>query len=79
MPEMTGQELVREVLALRADTPVIMCTGFSPLVDADNAKAAGVRAFAMKPLTKTELATTVRKVLDEWVRIELSIPPTSNT
>ena len=65
MPEMTGQELVREVLTLRPDTPVIMCTGFSPLVDADSAKAAGVRAFAMKPLTKTELATTIRLVLDE--------------
>ena len=56
MPEMTGQDLVREVLALRADTPVIMLTGFSHLVDADKAKAADIRAFAMKPITKRELA-----------------------
>jgi len=27
MPEMTGVELAREVLALRADMPVVMCTG----------------------------------------------------
>ena len=64
MPEMTGQELVREILALRPDTPVIMCTGFSPLVDADSAEAAGVRAFALKPLTKTEIAAAIRRVLD---------------
>ena len=65
MPEMTGQELVSEILALRADTPVIMCTGYSPLVDADIAKTAGVRAFALKPLTKAEIAATIRQVLDE--------------
>jgi PAS domain S-box-containing protein len=65
MPEMTGKELVEEILAIRADMPIIMCTGFSPLVDADNAKASGVRAFALKPLTKTEIATTIRRVLDE--------------
>jgi CheY-like chemotaxis protein len=64
MPEMTGAELAGEMLALRADMPIIMCTGFSPLVDGDIAKAAGVRAFAMKPLTKQEIATTIRRVLD---------------
>jgi CheY-like chemotaxis protein len=64
MPEMTGEELVKEILALRADTPIIMCTGFSYLVDADTARAAGIKAFAMKPLTKKEIAMTVRKVLD---------------
>jgi PAS domain S-box-containing protein len=63
MPEMTGEELVKEVLALRADIPVIMCTGFSNLVDAE--KAAGVQTLLMKPLTKREIALAVRKALDE--------------
>ena len=44
--------------------PIIMCTGFSHLVDADTAKAAGIKAFAMKPVTKREIARTIRKVLD---------------
>ncbi len=65
MPQMTGIELAKEVLALRTDIPIIMCTGFSYVVDADKAKAAGIRAFAMKPLTKREIARAVRKVLDE--------------
>jgi CheY-like chemotaxis protein len=65
MPEMTGIELAREVLAIRADMPIIMCTGFSYVVDADKAEAAGIKAFVMKPLTKREIARTIRKVLDE--------------
>jgi PAS domain S-box-containing protein len=64
MPEMTGVELAKEVLAIKADMPIIMCTGFSYLVDADKARAAGIKAFAMKPLTKREIAGTIRKVLD---------------
>jgi len=28
------------------------------------AKAAGIKAFVLKPLTKRELARTIRKVLD---------------
>jgi CheY-like chemotaxis protein len=64
MPEMTGVELAEEVLAIRPDLPIIMCTGFSHLVDADTAMAVGIKAFAMKPLTKREIARTIRKVLE---------------
>jgi PleD family two-component response regulator len=56
---------VKEILAIKTDTPIIMCTGFSDVVDADSAKAVDIKAFAMKPLTKGEIAKTVRKVLDE--------------
>jgi CheY-like chemotaxis protein len=65
MPEMTGIELAREILAIRADMPIIMCTGFSHTANEESAKAAGIKAFAMKPLTKREIAKTIRKVLDE--------------
>ena len=47
------------------DLPVILCTGFSHLVDADSAKAAGIKRFVMKPLIQGEIARNVRKVLDE--------------
>jgi DNA-binding NtrC family response regulator len=65
MPEMTGIELAKEMLTVRADMPIIMCTGFSHMVNEGSAKAAGIKAFAMKPLTKREIAKTIRKVLDE--------------
>jgi len=63
MPEMTGIELASAILSTRPDMPIIMVTGFSHLVDADKARAAGIRAFVMKPLTKGEIARTIRKVL----------------
>jgi len=64
MPDITGIELAKEVLALRPDMPVILCTGFSHIVDEKVARAAGIKAFVMKPLTKREIAKTIRKVLD---------------
>jgi len=45
--------------------PIIMCTGFSDLIDARKAQAIGIEAFAMTPLTKREITMTIRKVLDE--------------
>jgi YesN/AraC family two-component response regulator len=65
MPELTGIDLAKEIMVIRPDMRVILCTGFSYLVDADTAKAAGIRAFLMKPLTKREIAKTIRQVLDE--------------
>ena len=64
MPNMTGMELSKKVLDLAADIPIILCTGFSHLVDASQARAVGISAFVMKPLTKNEIARTIRKVLD---------------
>lgn len=65
MPAITGEELAKEILATRADTPIVMCTGFSDLIDADSAEVAGIKAFAIKPLTKREIAVTIRKALGE--------------
>ena len=77
MPEMTGIELAKEIFVLRPDMPIIMCTGYSRLVDADKARAAGIKPFAMKPLTKREIARTIRQVLDKygWRPYLILIPP----
>jgi DNA-binding NtrC family response regulator len=64
MPEMTGKRLVEEIIAIKADMPIAMRAGFRHLVDANRATAAGITAFAMKPLTKKEIAKTIRKILD---------------
>jgi CheY-like chemotaxis protein len=65
MPGMTGDKLVHELLSIRADIPIILCTGFSEQVTEGQAKAMGAKAFLMKPLTIKILAETVRRVLDE--------------
>ncbi len=64
MPEITGLELAREVIRIRPDLPVVLTTGFSHAVKAGAAEEAGIRAFVMKPVTKRELARTLREVLD---------------
>ncbi len=65
MPHITGIELAREIGAWGIAIPIILTTGFSHQVDVEKAQEAGVNAFVMKPLTKKEIARTVRKVLDE--------------
>ena len=64
MPHMTGDKLARELMKIRPDIPVILCTGHSRLVSEAKAKEIGIRAFVMKPLVMRNLAETVRKVLD---------------
>jgi CheY-like chemotaxis protein len=63
MPNMTGAELAREVLALRSGLPVIMTTGFSETIDDEKAKRLGIREFLLKPVKKEQLSRVVRKVL----------------
>jgi signal transduction histidine kinase/DNA-binding response OmpR family regulator len=64
MPGMTGIQLVKKLLTLRRDLPIILVSGFTPDINADFARAEGVRAFVTKPLTRHELCSAVRNVLD---------------
>jgi len=65
MPNMTGKILVKEMISIRQDIPVILCTGFSEQIDEKKAKAMGVRAFLMKPVVMGQIAKTIREVLDK--------------
>jgi CheY-like chemotaxis protein len=64
MPHMTGLSLARQLLKIRADVPIILCTGHSDAVSPEIVKEAGIRGLLMKPLTKKELAEAIRHVLD---------------
>ena len=64
MPGRTGAELARELLAVRTDIPIILCTGFSTLVDKEKAEAMGVRAFLTKPIDHKTIAESIWSVLD---------------
>ncbi|MBW1767380.1 MAG: response regulator, partial [Deltaproteobacteria bacterium] len=50
MPNMTGDVLAEEIMAIRPDIPIMLCTGFSERITKENAKKIGIREFAMKPL-----------------------------
>jgi len=64
MPNMTGKELTRQLMAVRPDIPVVLCTGFSEKIDERRAKEIGIRAFVMKPIVMSRIAKTIREVLD---------------
>ncbi len=65
MPDMTGDQLIIEILKVRPDMPTIICTGYSGKLSEREAMKLGVSSFVMKPLDKSAFARTVRKVLDE--------------
>jgi len=65
MPKMTGDELAKELMRIRPDLPIILCTGFSELIDEHKAKAMCIRAFVMKPVVQREMAKAVRQALDK--------------
>jgi len=64
MPAMTGAELARRILALRPGMPILLCTGFSEQINAEKAKAIGIREFVMKPIIARELTGALRRMLD---------------
>ncbi len=64
MPKMTGLALARKVKALRANVPVIICTGYSDSVSAGEVSAAGINYLLMKPLEIRELSLSIRNALD---------------
>ena len=65
MPILTGDKLAIELMKIRPDIPVILCTGYSRRVSDDLAQQIGIKAFSYKPIVIEDLARTVRKVLDE--------------
>jgi PAS domain S-box-containing protein len=64
MPHMTGEQLARELRRLRADIPIILCTGFSHTMVAEKAQALNINAFLMKPLVTRDLGMAIRQILD---------------
>ncbi len=64
MPGMTGADLARRMMQIRPDIPIILCTGYSNLIDEHSAKALGIKEFAFKPIAKNDIAKLIRKVLD---------------
>ena len=64
MPEMSGAELSAEILKIRPDMPIILCTGYSSKISAEESRIMGISEFMSKPVNRENLVDTVRKVLD---------------
>ncbi len=64
MPQMTGDRLAKELITIRPDIPIIICTGFSERIDHEKAQAVGISGFLMKPIVKDELLEMIGVLLD---------------
>jgi two-component system cell cycle sensor histidine kinase/response regulator CckA len=62
MPEMNGQDLAREILALNPDMPVIICTGYSDRFSREQALAQGLKGYVPKPIDWLELDTLINEL-----------------
>ncbi len=63
MPQMTGVKLSEKLMDIRKDIPIIICTGYSAIVDEEKAKKLGLAGFVMKPVSMSELSKVIRKAL----------------
>jgi len=64
MPLMAGDELSSEILRIRQNMPILLCTGFSETISEEKATALGIKGFLLKPILMKALSQKIREVLD---------------
>ena len=52
MPVLTGVEIAQSILELRPDLPVLLITGYSEKISAENAESFGLSGFFPKPINE---------------------------
>ena len=65
MPFLTGDKLARELMKIRPDIPVILCSGYSKRLSEKEAEEIGIQKVLLKPIVLKDLSKVVRQVLDE--------------
>ncbi len=64
MPRMTGFDVARKIRGIRADIPIILCSGFQEKEDMEQQYISGITQFLPKPVRRHQLAEAVRRLLD---------------
>ena len=64
MPGMTGDKLSMEMLKIRPDLPIIICSGYNEKQTSDRIKSIGVKGMLEKPILKSDLLQMVNSLLD---------------
>jgi DNA-binding NtrC family response regulator len=63
MPQMTGVALAENMLALKPDLPIILCSGFGKQGFQEKAEEIGVKSFFSKPVSMVELVLEIKSLL----------------
>src|SRR6184192_79277 len=80
MPFMDGEETFHRLREIRAEIPVVLCTGFIRQDRLDRLMKAGIAGFLRKPLAPDEIVDHVRGVLDslKYTQIASALPDGSS-
>ncbi|MFH2061213.1 MAG: response regulator [Pseudomonadota bacterium] len=63
MPEKTGIQLAKEMIAIDKTIPIILCSGYSGTITKSKIKDVGIRKFFMKPITIEKLSKEIVQIL----------------
>jgi nitrogen fixation negative regulator NifL len=63
MPDLTGVELARAMLALRPDIPIVVSSGYSNVINEATARQIGIKRFLNKPVPAKVFADIVAQYL----------------
>ena len=65
MPNMPGDKLSAELIKIRTNIPILLCTGFSETMSEKKAVSLGIKGFLFKPIVMNDLSIKIREVLDK--------------
>jgi len=65
MPNMPGNKLAIELIKIRPDIPILLCTGFSESMSEEKIKSLGIKGLLLKPIIISDLAKKMREILDK--------------
>ena len=68
MPGITGRELATEMLEIRNDLPIILCTGYDAMQESEGIQQFGISAVIQKPVDCKGLVVKIEKLLSEGGR-----------
>ncbi len=71
MPNISGSKLADQLLQVRPDIPIILCTGHSDAINEIKAQKIGIKEYTMKPVSRNDIAKLIRKVLDSSWEVQL--------
>ncbi|MEL7187217.1 MAG: response regulator, partial [Pseudomonadota bacterium] len=63
MPKMTGMQLSKQLLEVRPDLPIILCSGYSTDVNEKTVKQAGISAYQSKPIDVSDFFKQLQTVI----------------
>jgi len=62
MPKLTGAELSKQILSTRSSMPIILCTGYSEVIDENEAFEIGINEYLTKPIDPVKLCKAVTRL-----------------